>query len=88
MDFLILTLAVWRVSNLIVNEDGPFQMLAKFRQGAVKVTHLFECVFCLSVWLGLIAAIAYYLFPFWAVAVALPFALSGGAIVADRWING
>lgn len=88
MNYLILTLAIWRVSNLLVNEDGPFQMLVKFRQGAVKVTHLFDCLFCTSVWLGLIAAIGYYFFPFWVVAVALPFALSGGAIVVDRWING
>lgn len=86
--FLILSLAVWRISNLLVNEDGPYQMLAEFRHSAVKVTHLFECVFCLSVWLGLIVAVAWYFYPFWAVVVTLPFALSAGAILADRYING
>lgn len=88
MDFLILSLAVWRLSNLLVNEDGPYQMLAEFRHKAVNITHLFECVWCLSIWLGLIAAVAYYFYPFWTVAAALPLALSAGAILADRYING
>lgn len=86
--FLVLSLAVWRLSNLLVNEDGPYQMLAEFRHSAVKATHLFECVFCLSVWLGLIVAVAYYFYPAWTVLAALPFALSAGAILVDRYING
>lgn len=88
MDYLILTLAVWRVANLLVNEDGPYQMLAELRHNVVKVTHLLECVWCTSVWVGLIMAVAFYLYPAWTVLAALPFALSGGAIMADRWVNG
>lgn len=88
MDYLILILATWRIANLIVNEDGPYQMLAEFRHKAVEHTHLFECLWCFSVWIGAIMAIAYFFYPAWTVLVALPFALSGGAIMVDRWING
>lgn len=86
--FIILSLATWRLSHLITNEDGPYQMLAEFRHITVRYTKLFSCIYCLSVWLGIIFVIGYYFYPtivFW---IALPMALSGLAIVIDRWVNG
>lgn len=101
MDIAILTLAVWRISNLFVNEDGPFVLFAELRR-LVGVTHDFEsepiasnelaklltCVFCFSIWLGLAVAVAYYFYPVHTYWVCLPFALSAGAIAVDRWVNG
>lgn len=101
MDVIILTLAVWRVSNLFVNEDGPFMLFAELRRLAgvtydfesepiaeTEPAKLFSCVFCFSVWLGLAVAVAYYFYPLRTYWVCLPFALSAGAIALDRWVNG
>lgn len=82
---LILSLAVWRLSSLFTGEDGPFEMFAVLR---AKGGELLNCLWCLSMWIGLIVFVAYAFWPvvvFWA---CLPFALSAAAIVADRWING
>jgi hypothetical protein len=100
MDFLILSLATWRISNLFVNEDGPFMVFAELRRlaGATydfegepiasnEAAKLLVCVFCCSVWLGLAVAVAYYFYPIRTYWVCLPFALSAGAIALDRWIN-
>jgi hypothetical protein len=100
MDFIILTLATWRISNLFVNEDGPFMVFAELRRMA-GVTYDFEgepiasneaaklltCVFCFSIWLGLAVAVAYYFYPVRTYWVCLPFALSAGAVALDRWVN-
>lgn len=101
MDIIILSLATWRISNLFVNEDGPFMMFAKIRElaGVVyspmsepladnELAKLFTCVWCFSIWLGLIVAVAYYLHPIYVYWICLPFALSAVAIALDRWVNG
>lgn len=101
MDFLILTLATWRISNLFVNEDGPFMLFAELRRlagvtydeasepiASNEAAKLLTCVFCFSVWLGLAVAVAYYFYPIRTYWVCLPFALSAGAIALDRWVNG
>lgn len=100
MDFLILTLAAWRISNLFVNEDGPLMIFAEIRRLAGvtyneasepiagnEAAKLLTCVFCCSVWLGLAIAVAYYFYPVYTFWACLPFALSAGAIVIDRWVN-
>jgi uncharacterized protein DUF1360 len=88
LHILILSLATWRISSLLVNEDGPYQMLAELRSKTIKYTKLLECVWCVSLWIGVILIVAYYLFPLYAIWIMLPFALSAGAILADRFING
>ncbi len=101
MDIIILALATWRISNLFVNEDGPFMIFAELRRlaGVVyspmsepladnELAKLFICVFCFSIWLGLIVAVAYYFYPIRTYWICLPFALSTLAIALDKWING
>lgn len=64
---VLLGLATWRVSKLLADEDGPAGILAKFRgfigvyyddysnkKGKNTLAELFTCVWCLSVWVGLI----------------------------------
>lgn len=100
MDIIILALATWRISNLFVNEDGPFMMFAELRRLAGvrydkasepvagnEVAKLFTCIWCFSVWLGLIVAVAYYFYPIRTYWVCLPFALSALVIGWDRWVN-
>lgn len=101
MDFIILALAVWRISNLFVNEDGPFMIFAEIRRLAGvtydeasepiagnEAAKLLVCIWCFSIWLGLAIAVAYYFYPVYTFWACLPFALSAGAIALDKWING
>lgn len=57
----ILALPLWRLSSLLRFEDGPFEILFKFRKAigidenkypANTVTGIFTCTACFSVWLG------------------------------------
>jgi hypothetical protein len=88
INFIIMSLATWRISSLLVNEDGPYQTLAEFRSRVIKYTKAFECIWCVSLWIAGFMAIAYYFAPLYAIWIMLPFAISAGAILADRIING
>lgn len=62
---LLLGLATWRLTSLVLFEPGPFRVFAKLRHlvGVNKpgeitgLRELFTCPWCMSVWLG--AFIAY-----------------------------
>lgn len=99
-NLLILILATWRISSLLVNENGPFDAFARFRYlvgvrynakdvayGTNIMGDLFACVWCLSFWVGLILMIAYSYYPTQTILACLPFALSTGAIALNRWNN-
>lgn len=73
---------------MLVNEGGPGDVFAKFRTQARKVTDLFDCVWCVSVWVGFVIAIAWVFYPTEIMLICLPLALSGLAIGFDRWVNG
>ena len=101
---LILSAAVWRISYMLVNEDGPFDILESFRDWLgieydiegergynpllplwrTTIADLFLCVYCMSLWWGIFFAILYFIHPFTSVALAVPFALSTGAIALNR----
>ena len=104
LDIIILAFATWRLSSLLVDpeDDGPWEMFGKFRHlvgvrrdketgiffGKNVVAQALLCVFCTSIWVGIAIAISYILFPSITVMASLPFALSTGAIVLERIING
>jgi hypothetical protein len=77
-------LAVWRVTHLLVAEDGPWNMFAQLRRAAaaIRMERLASCFYCASVWIAvpfaLLAAHGWR-----AVAICIP-ALSGGAILLER----
>ncbi len=56
--YLLLLIAVWRVTHLISMEDGPFDVVIKVRKlaGQSFFGKLMDCFYCLSVWIGLAAA--------------------------------
>lgn len=100
MDFIILSLAIWRISNLLIEESGPYAILELFRyqlgiryneQNVTYATNelaeLFTCHFCLSVWLGIFVAISYYFYPTLTYWLCLPFALSALALVVNKWMQ-
>lgn len=102
MDILILALAVWRASSLLANEDGPYNIFERARMrlgaryledgvtrhGTNELSKGVICVWCNSVWIGAIAALAYYLAPTLTTWLALPLALSAIAIVTESAVNG
>jgi hypothetical protein len=80
----IAVLAVWRITHLLAEEDGPFQLVARLRKrlGAGFWGGLMDCFNCLSLWVAL---------PFAAASagalkqrVILWPALSGAAILLNR----
>ena len=68
MAFLLCTLAVWRISHLLAQEDGPFDVVFRLRSkvGQGFFGTLLDCFLCLSLW------------------VALPFAVLSGDTLIDR----
>ena len=103
LEFLIVAFAVWRISALVSYEDGPFNMFRWFRKrvGIKYYDHgekiekdykglasFFDCVWCVSLWIGLFAAAMYWQRPILTVIFSLPFALSAGAIIIERISNG
>ena len=102
VSMLVLILACWRLTSLLVRESGPFEMFAKFRHligvryvegstvpyGTNIIAETLSCAWCCSMWVGTVLAIAYVIDPGLTVLVSLPFALSAGAIIVERILNG
>lgn len=64
--FVVLSLASWRITSLLVNEGGPFDIFARFRgfigvyydeysnvHGKNVFAKAFTCVWCLGFWISL-----------------------------------
>lgn len=98
MDFIILTLACWRISSLFVNEQGPFEIfdrlrwLAGVRHNEFNVAYstnviggALACLWCFSLSVGIILMITYSFYPAQTILACLPFALSAGAIMVSKW---
>ena len=63
--FIVGSLAVWRVSHALVKEKGPLDIFVRLRARLASsqkrsggLFDLFSCVYCLSVWVGLVAALS------------------------------
>lgn len=54
-DLIVIALAVWRFSYMLINEDGPFDILDRVRRLANRVdtiSALFACIYCMSIWIA------------------------------------
>ena len=101
MDYLILAFATWRLASLFVGEEGPYRIFVRlrawvgvryngetFQQYATNmISEGFTCIWCMSVWVGTILSIAYYLLPVVVVWLCLPLAISAGAICINKWVE-
>jgi hypothetical protein len=84
MRFLVAALAAWRVAHLLAREDGPWDIVVRLRRclGDGFWGQLLDCIYCLSLWTSLPAALF--------VTTALPdavvtwLALSGSVCLLDR----
>lgn len=95
MIFVILALAVWRVSSLLARENGPFDILARARYkigvrynefsepiGTNAISKGIICVWCNSVWVSLIGS--FIVFNTIHEILVSTFALSAIAIIIEE----
>jgi hypothetical protein len=60
--FALASLATWRITHLLADEDGPADLVVRVRArlGSGQLGSLMDCFYCLSVWvaapLGLVVA--------------------------------
>lgn len=67
---ILFALATWRITHLLVSEDAPYSLAARFRNyigirydmnskrvAGNELAKLFMCVWCLSVWVGWVLAL-------------------------------
>lgn len=57
--YVVLIIVVWRATHLISAEDGPFDLIIRFRRllGNSFFGKLMDCFYCLSIWIGLLCAL-------------------------------
>lgn len=99
LDLLIYGMTLWRFAHMIVQERGFLDIFLRFRR-AMGIVHdddgrpimtidsnlarLFNCVWCISMFIALPFALAIYLFQDIMWWLSLPFALSGLAIYIEQ----
>jgi hypothetical protein len=55
MPFAVCTLTTWRVTHLLVEEDGPADLVVRLRRaaGSGALGQLMDCFYCASLWVAL-----------------------------------
>jgi hypothetical protein len=83
--FPIAVLGVWRITHLLVAEDGPADIIVRLRRavGSGAIGKALDCFYCSSVWIAVPFAIVTG--GSWLERLLLWPALSGGAIVVERF---
>jgi hypothetical protein len=81
---ILATLATWRVTHLLVNEDGPADVVVRLRRraGSGFAGSLMDCFYCMSFWVAVavVSTVTRSRRP----APLLWFAVSGGACLLER----
>lgn len=95
-----LCLAVWRISNILIFENGPWYIFREIRS-EIGIKHdeddfpyeipntswgeLFSCIVCISVWVAGGFSFLFLLSPGVALIFSLPFSISAVALLIDKW---
>jgi hypothetical protein len=96
---VLASLAVWRISHMVVKEDGPFEVFRKIRDragvqwdedngqlyGVDFKSALLSCPLCLSVWIA--APIAIWLHPVLPDVFVVWFGLSGASCILELGVG-
>ena len=82
--FALASLATWRLTHLLAEEDGPADLVVNLRArlGPGRLGDLMDCFYCLSVWVAAPLSFAVVRRPRDAPLVCL--ALSGSACLLER----
>jgi Protein of unknown function (DUF1360) len=83
-NFILAVLSTWRVTHLLAKEDGPGDLIVRFRGllGESLAGKLMDCFYCLSLWIAAPAALFVTREPLEWLMVWL--ALSGAACLLER----
>lgn len=100
MGLVLVALAAWRVTSLLVEEEGPWDIFCKMRHalgvrydahsqayGLNVVGKALCCVWCTSVWVGTAGALCLLLAPTLTVMLSLPLAFSAMAILLNSVVS-
>ncbi|WP_150452610.1 DUF1360 domain-containing protein [Arenibacter lacus] len=79
--FILCTLAVWRIGHLLSQEDGPFELVIKFRKrlGQSFLGALLDCFHCVTLWIAI--PFTLLLADTWLHGIIIWLALSGAASI-------
>jgi hypothetical protein len=82
--FCLSALAVWRLSHLLAEEDGPWDVIVRLRArlGSSMLGRMMDCFYCLSMWVSLPLAI--WASDGWMGLILQWPALSGAACLLER----
>ena len=82
--FVLCALAIWRITHLLAEEDGPWDLIFRMRAwlGASIFGRLMDCFYCLSLWVSLPFAI--WLSGGWIGLLVHWQALSGAACLLEK----
>src|SRR5947208_4834105 len=85
LDFIIICFCVYRVSHLISQEDGPFEIIFKFRKllGKSWLGKLMDCFYCISIWFALFFTFIFVKDEIGKIVLE-SFAISGAAIAIHK----
>ena len=81
---LLAVLCVWRITHLLTEEDGPWDLVVRLRRrlGDGSWGRLMDCFYCLSLWIAI--PLAYLLGETWGERLFHWPAISAGAILLER----
>ncbi len=81
---MLAVLATWRITHLLANEDGPADLIVRFRAhlGSGILGSLMDCFHCLSVWVA--APMAFFVSQRPLDLLLVWSALSGAACLLER----
>jgi hypothetical protein len=97
LEFVVYCLATWRISSLLVNEPGPFDVFVKIRE-VFGIRHnekipyeypgtffaqLLSCVWCTSIWVAIFVTLAWIFIPDILFVLSLPLAISAVVILIE-----
>ncbi len=82
--FVLAVLATWRVTHLLAAEDGPGDIVVRFRAllGQSFAGRLMDCFYCLSIWIAAPAAL--FVTRHWLDWIMVWLAISGVACLIER----
>lgn len=82
--FVLAVLATWRVTHLLAAEDGPGDIVIRFRAllGQSLAGRLMDCFYCLSIWIAAPAAL--FVTRHWLDWIMVWLAISGAACLLER----
>jgi len=87
MQYVICVLAVWRLTHLLVAEDGPwdFVFLLRKKLGNSVAGRAMDCFYCLSIWIAV--PFALLISVHWSTRTISWLALSGAASLLEQFTD-